>query len=481
MNKIIINLFWKFAERIGSQLISLIISTIIARILDPADYGTIVLANVIITILRVFVDSGLSTALIQKKDADDIDFSTIFYANIFLCIVVYLVIFVSAPAVANYYSRPDLVNIIRVLSTTVIISGFTNVQNAYVAKNMIFKRLFYATLFGTVFSGITGLIMALKGFGVWSLVAQQISYALINTIVLWQSVKWRPSLVFSFSRLCSLLNYGWKLLASALLDTGYGQLRQLIIAKVYSAADLAFYSKGENMPVMLITNINASIDSVLLPSMSEIQDSKESVKAMMRKTIKASVFILAPILLGLAAVADKVVLLFLTEKWAESIKYMRIFCIIYLFYPIHTSNLNAIKAMGRSDIFLKLEVIKKIVGISLILISMRISVWAICLSALVGTVISLLINSWPNRSLLNYNFLEQISDISPYLLLSSIMSVTVYFIGRLNISMVILLVLQIFIGVCIYVAGSIFLKFEEFSNILHFLMSFIEKIKKSKV
>lgn len=481
MNKIIINLFWKFAERIGSQLISLIISTIIARILDPADYGTIVLANVIITILRVFVDSGLSTALIQKKDADDIDFSTIFYANIFLCIVVYLVIFVSAPAVANYYSRPDLVNIIRVLSTTVIISGFTNVQNAYVAKNMIFKRLFYATLFGTVFSGITGLIMALKGYGVWSLVAQQISYALINTIVLWQSVKWRPSLVFSFSRLRSLLNYGWKLLASALLDTGYGQLRQLIIAKVYSAADLAFYSKGENMPVMLITNINASIDSVLLPSMSEIQDSKESVKAMMRKTIKASVFILAPILLGLAAVADKVVLLFLTEKWAESIKYMRIFCIIYLFYPIHTSNLNAIKAMGRSDIFLRLEVIKKIVGISLILISMRISVWAICLSALVGTVISLLINSWPNRSLLNYNFLEQISDISPYLLLSSIMSVTVYFIGRLNISMVILLVLQIFIGVCIYVAGSIFLKFEEFSNILHFLMSFIEKIKKSKV
>ena len=481
MNKIIINLFWKFAERIGSQLISLIISTIIARILDPADYGTIVLANVIITILRVFVDSGLSTALIQKKDADDIDFSTIFYANIFLCIVVYLVIFVSAPAVANYYSRPDLVNIIRVLSTTVIISGFTNVQNAYVAKNMIFKRLFYATLFGTVFSGITGLIMALKGYGVWSLVAQQISYALINTIVLWQSVKWRPSLVFSFSRLRSLLNYGWKLLASALLDTGYGQLRQLIIAKVYSAADLAFYSKGENMPVMLITNINASIDSVLLPSMSEIQDSKESVKAMMRKTIKASVFILAPILLGLAAVADKVVLLFLTEKWAESIKYMRIFCIIYLFYPIHTSNLNAIKAMGRSDIFLKLEVMKKIVGISLILISMRISVWAICLSALVGTVISLLINSWPNRSLLNYNFLEQISDISPYLLLSSIMSVTVYFIGRLNISMVILLVLQIFIGVCIYVAGSMFLKFEEFSNILHFLMSFIEKIKKSKV
>ena len=466
MNKIISNLFWKFAERIGSQLVSLILSTIIARILDPADYGTMVLANVVITILRVFVDSGLSTALIQKKDADDLDFSTIFYANIFLCILVYFVIYVSTPAVADYYARPDLMQIIRVLSLTLVISGFTNVQNAYVAKNMIFKRLFFATLAGTLFSGITGIIMAKSGYGVWSLVVQQISYALINTIVLWISVKWKPSLTFSFSRLRGLFSYSWKLLASALLDTGYGQLRQLMIAKFYSTEDLAYYSKGENFPVMLITNINASIDSILLPSMSEIQDDKESVKAMMRKSIKTAVFVLSPMLLGLAAVADKVILILLSEKWAESIPFMRMFCIIYLFYPIHTANLNAIKAMGRSDIFLKLEIIKKVVGISLIFISIRISVWAVCLSVLAGTTISLLINSWPNKILLDYSIVEQLVDLLPYLVLSATMAVIVYLIGRLQLPMILLLIIQIASGISIYITGSLLFRFEEFNDIL---------------
>ena len=259
---------WRFAERCGAQLVSFVVSIVLARILSPEDYGTIALVTVFTAILQVFVDSGLGTVLIQKKDADDLDFSSVFYFNFIVCLVLYAVMFLAAPYIALFYEDSTLTSVIRVLSLTIVISGVKGIQQAYVSRNMLFKRFFFSTIGGTIFSAFLGIGMACAGFGVWALVAQQISNTAIDTLILWITVKWRPKKVFSWQRLKYLLSFGWKLLVSALLDTGYNNLRNLIIGKLYSPTDLAFYNQGDKFPKVIVTNINASIDSVLLPTMS---------------------------------------------------------------------------------------------------------------------------------------------------------------------------------------------------------------------
>ena len=373
-NRIISNFIWRFAERCGAQSVSFVVSIVLARLLAPEVYGTIALVTVFTTILDVFVDSGLANALIQKKDVDDIDFSSVFYFNIFTCLILYAGVFFAAPFIASFYSDIELVPVIRVLSFTIVISGVKNVQQAYVSRTLQFKRFFFATLGGTIVAAIVGIIMAYTGYGVWALVAQQILNTTVDTIILWITVKWRPKAVFSFSRLKKLVSYGWKLLVSALLATLYHNIFQLIIGKKYSSADLAYYNKGDRFPNIIVTNVNSSIDSVLLPVMSNEQDDAVRVKEMTRRAIKTSTFIMAPLLMGLAATADSLVYILLTAKWLPCVFYLRIFCVTYMFYPIHTANLNAIKALGRSDMFLKLEIIKKVVGLVLLALTVGISV-----------------------------------------------------------------------------------------------------------
>ena len=298
--KVFSNLIWRFLERSGAQLVALIVSVVLARILSPEDYGTIALITVFINILNVFVDSGLGSALIQKKDADNTDFSTVFYTNVIFCIALYILMFVISPFLAEFYSRPELVSIIRVLSITILVSGVKNIQQAYVSRTLQFRKFFFSTLAGTIIAAVAGIWMAYHGFGVWALVAQQVTNLSIDTIILWITVKWRPELVFSFKRLKSLFSYGWKLLVSALLDTFYTNLYNLVIGRKYSANDLAFYTKGELFPKAIVGNINNAIDSVLLPTMSSEQDNKERVKQMTRRAIKTSTFCIAPLMMGLA-------------------------------------------------------------------------------------------------------------------------------------------------------------------------------------
>ena len=358
-NSVISGFIWRFAERCGAQGVSFLVSIILARILEPEVYGKISIILVITTILQVFVDSGLGNALIQKKDADDVDFSSVFYFNIAVCTLLYLLVFITAPVIAEFYNDGSLVPVIRVLSLTLIISGIKNVQQAYVSRTMQFRRFFFATLGGTIGAAVIGIAMAYMGLGVWALVGQQLFNATVDTIILWMTVKWKPKLIFSFKRLKELLSFGWKLLVSSLLDTVYNNIRQLIIGKMYSTSDLAYYNRGKQFPDLLITNINSSIDSVLLPTMSKEQDDKTRVKAMTRRAIKTSTYIMAPLMMGLAFCGYPIVRLILTDKWSACVPYMQIFCVTSMFYPIHTANLNAIKAMGRSDYYLKLEVIKK--------------------------------------------------------------------------------------------------------------------------
>ena len=466
---------WRFAERCGAQLVSFIVSIVLARLLVPEDYGTIALVTVFTVILQVFVDSGLGTALIQKKDADDLDFSSVFYFNFVVCLVLYAGMFMAAPYIAKFYDDISLTPVIRVLSLTIVISGVKGIQQAYVSRNMLFKKFFFSTIGGTIFSAFLGIGMAYVGFGVWALVAQQLSNTMIDTLILWITVKWRPKKMFSWQRLKELLAFGWKLLVSALLDTGYNNLRNLIIGKMYSPTDLAFYNQGDKFPKIIITNINTSIDSVLLPTMSNSQDDRERIKQMTRRAIKTSTYVMAPLMMGLAFCAEPSVSLILTDKWLPCVPFLRIFCITYMFWPVHTANLNAINAMGRSDWFLKLEIIKKVVGLTILLSTMWFGVMAMAYSLLLGSVLSQIINSWPNKKLLNYGYLEQVRDFAPGILLAVIMGICVYFIGYISLSVIFKLIIQIVSGALIYIAGSAILNLEEFQYLLGMIKSFMKK------
>ena len=472
---VISNFIWRFAERCGAQLVTFIVSIVLARILAPEDYGTIALVTVFTTILQVFVDSGLGTALIQKKNADDLDFSSVFYFNFVVCLVLYAAMFMAAPVIAKFYGDVTLTPIIRVISLTIVISGVKGIQQAYVSKNMLFKRFFFSTIGGTIFSTFIGIGLAKAGYGVWALVAQQLSNATVDTVILWITVRWRPRKNFSWERLKGLLSFGWKLLVSSLLDTCYNNLRNLIIGKMYSPSDLAFYNQGDKFPKLIVTNINTSIDSVLVPTMSSAQDDRERVKNMTRRAIKTSTYVMAPLMMGLAFCATPIVKLVLTDKWLPCVPFLRIFCITYMFWPVHTANLNAINAMGRSDWFLRLEIIKKIMGMAILLSTMWFGVMAMAYSLLLSSVLSQIINSWPNRKLLGYGYLEQVRDFAPGILLAVAMGICVYLIGYISLPTIVTLGIQILAGATFYIGISAILKLEEFEYLLGMIKSFLNR------
>lgn len=475
------NMSWRFMERIGAQGVKLLVEIVLARLLFPEDYGVIALVTVFINILNVFVDSGLGNSLIQKKDADQLDFSTVFWFNIVFCLLLYGLLFFCAPLISNFYNRQELIPVLRVLGLQLVVSGVKNIQHAYVARTMQFKRFFFATLGGTIGAAIIGIWMAYRGYGVWALVAQQLFNVSVDTIILWITVKWRPSFQFSFIRFKRLFSYGWKLLLSHLIDKAYNDLRQLIIGRLYSSADLAQYNRGKQFPYLFISNVNKSIDSVLFPTMSKEQDDKQKVKAMTRRAIKTSTFILAPLMMGLAFIGEPLVELVLTAKWLPSVPFMRIFCITYMFYPIHTANLNAIKAMGRSDLFLKLEIIKKVVGLTALFLTIRISVMAMAYSLLFTSVAAQIINSWPNRKLLDYKYKDQLKDILPSILLAVFMGACVYSVEFLKLSSILTILIQIPLGVIIYVAGSKLLHFDSYEYVLGMIKEFMKKKKRHTI
>lgn len=472
------NMLWRLAERLGAKGVEFVVSIVLARLLAPEVYGTIALVTVFITIMQVFVDGGLGNALIQKKDADEIDFSTVFYFNILFCLVLYILLYMVSPWIASFYNDVELIPVVRVLGLTIIISGVKNVQQAYVSKHMLFHRFFYATLGGTIGAAVIGIYLAYCGYGVWALVAQQLFNIMLDTIILWFTVKWRPIRAFSMRRLKTLYSFGWKLLVSHLIETIYSDIRQLIIGKKYSKADLAYYNRAKQFPLFITSNINTSINSVLFPAMSSVQDSKDRIKAMTRRAIKISTYIMAPMMLGMAACGKSIVQILLTDKWLPVVPYLTVFCITYLFYPIHSSNLNAIKAMGRSDLFLKLEIIKKAVGIIALLISMQYGVMAMAYSLLITNVISQIINSWPNKKLLNYAYLDQIKDIIPVILLATGMALVVYSVEWLGLNKYPTLLIQVPTGILVYIIGSRLFHIDSYEYVLGMLKDYKQKIFK---
>lgn len=470
------NLIWRFLERFGAKGVEFIVSIVLARILLPEVYGVVALVTVFTTILNVFIDSGFGNALIQKKDADDLDFSTVFFFNFTVCLLLYALMFFLAPYIAAFYKMPDLTPIVRVLSLTLVISGVKNIQQAYVSRNLMFKKFFFSTLGGTVVAAIVGIYMAYHGYGVWALVAQQLVNASIDTSILWITVKWRPKRMFSFVRLKGLLSYGWKLLASSLLDNIYNQLQSLIIGKFYSSGDLAFYNQGQKYPQLLASNISTSIDSVLFPVLSQKQDDAGSVKQMTRRSIKTSIFVMAPIMLGMCGTSTQLISVVLTDKWLPVEPYLVVFCISFIFYPMQTANLSAIKAVGRSDLFLRLEIIKKIFAGLVLLITVWYGPFVMAVSNIFITVVSVFINSWPNIKLLNYTYTEQIKDILPTLVLAVIMMGTVKGIGVVSsMGNGISLLIQVISGVLIYIFGAKFSKNESLSYCAELFKGYLKR------
>ena len=470
------NLLWRFLERCGAQLVTLLVSIILARLLDPAVYGTVALVTVITTILQVFVDGGFATALIQKKDADDLDFSTVFYFNVVSCLILYIAVFFMAPAIANLYRMPELKKVIIVISLIIVISGIKNVQQAYVSRNMLFKRFFFATLGGTLGAAVVGIVFAYLGYGVWALVGQMLFNTTVDTLILWITVRWRPIRAFSIERLKSLFSFGWKMLVANLLATINGQLRQLIIGKVYSSEDLAFYNRGKQFPDLIVSNINTSIDSVLFPTLSNEQDNSDKIRDMTRRSIKVSTYIMAPLMMGLFACADTVVSLVLTDKWLPSVPYLRIFCVSFLFYPIHTANLNAIKATGRSNVLLKLEIIKDLFSVLVLFVTMKFGTLTIAYGMLGCSVFGQIVNSWPNRGALKYTYNQQLMDIIPNCVAAAIMGIVVYIVKLLGLGIGITLVLQVLVGVILYLLISITTKNSSFYYILSIIKPIFKRI-----
>lgn len=465
-SKVISSLFWKLLERIGTQGIQFIIQIVLARLLLPEEYGLIAIVMVFITLANVFVQSGFNTALIQKKQVDEVDYSSVLYLSLAIAALLYLIIYLSAPFIANFYTQPRLETVLRVLSITLFIGAFSSIQNAFVARNMLFKRLFFSSIGAVFVSGIVGIVLAYKGLGVWSLVAQQLTNQLTVVIILWFTVKYRPHLLFSLERIKTLFAYGSKLLASALIDTLYNELRTLIIGKMYTPAMLGFYNRGQQFPQVIVANINGSIQSVMLPALSAHQDNKKRVKDMMRRSIVTSSFFIFPMMIGMAVVAEPLVKIVLTDKWLSAVPFLQIFCFSYALMPIHTANLQAINAMGRSDIFLRLEIIKKIVGIIILAISLPFGVYVIALGQIFSGIISTFINAYPNKQLLGYSYKDQWIDIMPSLVISMIMGFIVYLFKFLSLSAWNILVLQVVAGIAIYLGLAKIFNIESFNYLV---------------
>jgi len=473
---IVTSLFWKFMERCGTSGVQFVTSIVLARLLLPEDFGLIALVMVFITLANVFVQNGFGTALIQKKDADDLDFSSVFYASLLIVAGLYAILFFTAPLVANFYDHPELTTIVRVLALTLFFGALNSIQEAYIARNMLFKKLFWRSLGALVPSAAIGITCALKGFGVWALVIQQLCDVFLMCVFMWFTVKWRPKFEFSLERVKGLLSFGWKLQVSGLIDSGYIKLQDLIIGKLFSPATLGFFSRGEMFPLAVVANINASIQSILLPALSVAQDQPAAVKQMMRRAVTSSSFVILPIMAWIAALAKPMVLLLLGEKWLPCVPFIQIFCFSYAFWPVHTSNLSAINAVGRSDIFLKLEILKKsfcLIVLILFIFFFRTPI-GVASSGFVTTIVCSFINAFPNKKLLDYGYFEQIRDIAPAFVLSLLMGGILFYLTTLELSPVIQIIFYTLLGVFIYFGAAKLLHFESLD---YLKMTLMETIK----
>ena len=474
--KTIWGLIWKYAEQLLAQLVSTVVSIILARILEPSHYGEIALVNVFITICNVFVITGLGESLIQKKDADELDFSTIFYANVFLSVLLYAILFFTAPLISGFYgdSYPNLTLLVRVMGLRLIVAAVNSVQNAKISREMSFKKYFWATLIGTVTSAVVGIVMALKGYGVWALVAQYLTNTVIDTILLYFIDGWRPIRAFSMQRLRPLLQYGGKILFTALINTIYREFRSLIIGKKYSSEDLAYYNKGSTYPKLIVNNLLNAIGSVLFPAFAGVQDDVVLVKRILQKSLKVYTFFVLPMVSGMAVVASPMIELLLTKKWLPAVPYLQLICIVYAILPLSESNMQCMTALGYSTKFLRINLVKKLIAVIVLLSVFQFGVVWIVISQVFSTLIDYFIDAYFTGKIIGYSLKEQIKDIMPNIIITGIMTIAVmaldYFVAVPIIWLK--LFILIFFGVIMYCFLSVLSKNDTFFYVIETIKNF---------
>lgn len=464
--KTVNGVIWSAIDRFSTQGIQFVFSILIARLLMPSDYGVIAMLGIFLAVSNTFVDSGFGAALVQKANRTETDFSTVFYFNIVVAIIFYALLWLASPYIAAFYNIPMLKDVTRVVALTLIFSALGGIQGAKLSIAINFKTRAIISLISALSTGCLGLYLAYSGYGAWALVFQTVFSSLLNTILLWCFVRWMPSLVFSWQSFRQLFSFGSKLLASALLDTIYNNVYTLIIGKVYSSSSLGLYSRASGLAQYPSSNITGVLQSVTFPVLCSIQNDEERLADAYKRFIRMSAFVVFPLMIGLASVAEPFIRVVLTDKWEGTIYLLQIVCFSMMWYPIHAINLNILQVKGRSDYFLKLEIIKKIQGVCILCITVPISIVAMCYGSIVSSLLSLVWNTYYTKRLIGYGFLSQIKDLLPIIIHSLLMGGIVLLVTHFIEVMWIKLFAGILAGGIYYILGAYIMHFDELKEVL---------------
>lgn len=467
--KSLIGVFWVFVQQFSNQAITFVMSIFLARILMPEDFGLIGMIAVFMSISQTLLNAGLTNSIIRQSNPTQIDYSTVFYYNIGVSIIIYIILFFCAGYIADFYSQPILTNIIKVYTLTFIVNAFGAVQFARLTKKMDFKTQMRVTVPSLLISGIIGILLAYSGFGVWALVYMSVIQAILSTAQIWIISKWMPSWEFNRERFKYHFSFGYKLALSALIDTTYSNIYQIIIGRFFAPAQVGFYTRAVSMKNLPVTNISSALNKVTYPLFAEIKDDNPRLKRVYKMLMQSVIFVLCPVMIYLIVVAEPLFRLLFTEKWLPAVPFFQILCVSGILYPLHAYNLNILNVKGRSDLFLKLEVIKKSLGITVIIISLRYGIMALLWGQLVTSIIALSINSFYSGRFIQYKLFDQLKDMTPIILLGSITGLVAWtldfsFLISLNdISRVFILG---FVGLTLFLGGAQLFKFESYLNLV---------------
>ena len=467
--------FWSGIDNVAQFGVSFIVSIVLARLLSPDDYGLIGITAIFTTICNTLVNAGFNTALIRKKDAVDDDYNTVFIVNLGMSLFLYVVIFICAPLIANFFNRQELISLVRVSSIGIIIGALAIVQQTKLTKRIDFKSQTKITIIASVASGLTGISLAFIGFGVWALVVQILLSGIIRTILLWFVNKWIPKLSFSKASFKELFGFGWKMMASNLLDSVWREIYQVVVGKFYSPATLGQYTRAKQFASLPSSNLTIVVQRVTFPVLSKIQDDKERLIAAFRKIIKTTMFVTAIGMLFLAAISEPFLFCLIGPKWNEASTYLPFICISMSFYPLHAINLNMLQVQGRSDLFLGLEIVKKVIGILPLYVCFTYGVLPMLYVNLITCIINYFLNSYFPGKLLGYSTWSQLKDVAPYYGIAFVIGLSVYFLKYLPLSYWIILPLQVLVGITVFWTICKIFKIAEFDEVKGMLINMVAK------
>ncbi|MBR4793309.1 MAG: lipopolysaccharide biosynthesis protein [Bacteroidaceae bacterium] len=467
---------WSAADAYLGYCVTLIVGIILARLLSPDEYGLIGLTTIFIVVLESIVDSGFSTSLIRKKDVTEDDYNTMFYTNLGVSIVMYVVLFFCAPLISSFFDREELVSLVRVMGLLIIIQALSIVQYTVLSKRIDFKTKTKASLLSAIISGVIGVGMAFTGFGVWALVGQRLSKEFFYTMLLWVFNKWWPKLRYSIDSLRYMWGFGWKLLLSGLLDRTWAQLYQVVVGKFYNPSTLGQYSKGKEFPSFLSVNFQTIIGRVTYPVLAEVQDDTTRLVSAYRRIIKTTMFVTVISVISLGAVSEPFIFCLIGPQWQQAATFMPFICFSMSLYPLHAINLNMLKVLGRSDIFLYLEIVKKIIAIGPLCLGIFVGIYWMLIGSIVIGFIAFFINTYYTGKKLGYTSWMQLKDVAPSYGIAFLIGLSVYFLKYLPISYWIILPLQVIIGLSVFIIACERIKLVEYVELKDIMKAYLKKM-----